>query len=282
MALRLLIRAGILSLLLAGWLLAHPVWAENGPWFRFGVFPYVDPRTLIEHHKSLKTFLEQSLRRPLIMLTAPDFATFMNRTLSREYDLILAAPHMARFAELEGGYQRIAMSVHRIQGVIVVRSDAGIEQLADLRGRTVAMAKSQALLHLIALQTLSEQGLQPDQDVRIIEAGTLNNALQAVLHGDSDAALTGILIWDALDNAAKQRLRVLQKTPTLPGVMLMARAGLPAEEIALIRRAIDDFTHSSLSQSYFFKGGFVPVSEEDMRSLDPYSRVWRKTEELKR
>jgi phosphonate transport system substrate-binding protein len=265
------------------WLpLSEPVYADTGAPLHFAIFPYVDPATLIKHHRPLKLFLEQSLQRPLIMQTAPDFNTFIQRTLAGDYDLILAAPHMARYAEVKGHYQRIAMSLHRVQGVIVVRTDAAIQELTDLRGKTIAAAEPQAILHQMLLQILFNHGLQPERDLQLLLTNSHNNALLAVLHGDCEAALTAMLLWRSLNDAGKRQLEVLQETAAVPGVMLMAHPRLTPDELGAIRNAVEDFSHSSESATYFFTGGFTAISEDAMRSVDPYLQIWEENSQTRR
>ena len=255
-------------------LLAVPGGAQSERLIRFGLFPYVDPNTLIQHHRPLKLYLEQALARPIVMLTASDFETFMQRTLAGDYDLILSAPHMARHAELAGGYRRIAMAVHRVQGVILTRRDTGIEQIVDLRGKIIAFAEKQAIINLMALAILENYDLHVGQQLQTLDAKTHNNALLAMLHGDADAAIVPILLWRRLDEAAKQQLELLEKTPAVPGVMFMTNPRLQTAEMEMIRDAILRFAQSSLSKTYFFPSGFIPITEDAMRSLDPYIKSW--------
>jgi phosphonate transport system substrate-binding protein len=281
-SLRLSIGKGILLLVLAWLPFPEPVSADTGPPLQFAIFPYVDPATLIDHQRPLKLFLEQSLHRLLIMQTAPDFDAFIQRTLAGDYDLILAAPHMARYAELEGRHQRIAMSLHQVQGVILARADAAIEELADLRGKTIAAAEPQALLHQMLLQILLAHDLQPGRDLRLLLMPSHNNALLAVLHGSSDAALTAILLWRRLNDSDKRQLTVLQETQAIAGVMLMAHPRFTPDQLSAIRAAVEAFSHSPQSEGYFFKGGFTAISEDAMRSLDPYLQIWEKNNQTRR
>jgi phosphonate transport system substrate-binding protein len=89
------VNPGIILIIIFGLVWAAPAAADNDPWLRFAVFPYTDSRTLIEHQLPFKAFLEKTLQRPLIMLTAPDFRTFMQRTLAGDYDLTECAAYGA-------------------------------------------------------------------------------------------------------------------------------------------------------------------------------------------
>jgi phosphonate transport system substrate-binding protein len=268
---------GIILIIIFGLVSATSAYADDDPWLRFAVFPYTDSRTLIEQQAPFKAFLEKTLQRPLLMLTAPDFRTFMQRTLAGDYDLILSAPHMARYAEVRGHYQRIAMGIRRGRGVIVVRADSDIIELDDLRDRNIAMASPLSIRYQMALQMLSSHGLQTGRDVGINTVSNSSNALLTLLNGNAAAALIGIDEWDRLDGNTQRDVRLLCRLPSAPGVMLMANPQLPEPALAAFRAAVAAFNRSPASRDYFF-AGFTPISEEAMRSLDPYLGLWKNTD----
>jgi phosphonate transport system substrate-binding protein len=251
----------------------NPVNADENR-LNFGIFPYADPNTLVRHQRPLKVYLEQTLRRPVLMITAPDFEHFMHR-LGSEYDLILSAPHMARYAELSVGYQRIAMAVHQIRGLILAPADSDIERLGDLAGRRIAMAEPSALLHQMALRIFDAHQLRPGRELQLIDVITHNNAILALVHGAADAVMVPALLWSVLDDADRQRLKILHETQAVPGVMLMAHPRLSEREITTLRDAVRDFNQSPQGKDYFFPGGFIAVDEATMRRLDFYIQIWQ-------
>jgi hypothetical protein len=54
------------------------------------------------------------------------------------------------------------------------------------------------------------------------------------------------------------------------------------DELDAIRNAVEDFTRSPESEEYFFKGGFTAISEDAMRSVDPYLQIWEKDSQIRR
>ena len=73
-----------------------------------GVFPYVSPVQLAAFHAPLKDYLTKSLGRPVTLVTAPDFNSFVDRTRDGQYDIIFTAPHLGRLAAgtIPGGDRR--------------------------------------------------------------------------------------------------------------------------------------------------------------------------------
>ncbi len=81
------------------------------------------------------------------MISAPNFKAFLDRTRKGEYDLVFTAPHMARLAELETGYQRVAMSTHHGRPIFLARRDSDINKLKDLKGKKISLPPIKAINH---------------------------------------------------------------------------------------------------------------------------------------
>ena len=61
----------------------------------FGVFPNMTAKQIVETYQPLATALEKKLQRRVIVYSARDFRTFVERTRKGEYDILLTAPHLA-------------------------------------------------------------------------------------------------------------------------------------------------------------------------------------------
>ena len=244
---------------------------------RFAIFPYVSPGKLVQFHLPLKKHLEQSLGRPVSLVSAPDFDTFAQRTADGEYDYVLTAPHLARLAERRSGYQRVARTLHVVQGIFLARVDSNIDSLAELENKTVTMAARVSIIFQMAEHQLGALGLHDGVNLTIRETSTHNNAMYAPLRGESDASITGILLWRKLGQAHKQRLRVIGTTPEAPGFMLMANPDVSDDEVERVREAVLGFEQTPAGAEYLqFTGlrGFAPISDTMMQSLDPYIEIF--------
>lgn len=245
-----------------------------------GLFPYVSRVQLMEFHTPLKLYLEARLERPVELVTAPDFMTFVERTRKGEYDLILAAPHIGRLAERGAGYERLAMTGHQVQGVFLVRRDSDIKRLTDLRGKTVMVAQPVSIIYQMTVAHLRKAGLVPGRDVTLIETRTHNNALYAPARGEADASATGILLWINAEAALKEQLREIDRTPGTPGFTLMAHRRLGKQQISRIRQLLLAFGETPEGRAYFETTGlkgFHPIDDKTMKAVDPFTRVLLET-----
>ncbi|MGV8991713.1 MAG: phosphate/phosphite/phosphonate ABC transporter substrate-binding protein [Thiobacillus sp.] len=240
-----------------------------------GVFPYVSPAQLIAFHTPLKDHLAKRLQRPVTLVTAPDFDSFVERTRLGQYDIILTAPHLGRLAEMRDGYQRLAMTGHTVQGIFLTRKNSPIQRIEDLKGKSVMIAQRTSIIYQMAEALLREKGLVPGENVTIIDTRTHNNAMHAPLRGEADASVTGTLLWQVLGEEQKDQMRVIGTTDEAPGFMMMANKRLSRQDVETIKNIVLNYHNVAGSEPYFSTTGyksFQHIDEKVMKKLDPYIR----------
>ena len=72
----------------------------------------------------------------------------------------------------------------------IVRADAPIASVADLRGKRIGLSSRLSISSIGGARWLQEQGLQMGRDYPIFERATHGAAIAAVAVGELDAALT--------------------------------------------------------------------------------------------
>jgi len=244
-----------------------------------GVFPYVTPVQLAQFHAPLKDYLAKTLQRPVTLVTAPDFMTFVDRTRDGQYDILFTGPHLGRLAETRDGYRRLAQTSHTVQGFFLARKDSGIQKIEDLKGKKVMIAQKVSIIYQMAEQSLREKGLVPGETVTIVETRTHNNAIHAPVRGEADASVTGKLLWHVLDEKQKEQLQLFATTAEAPGFLLMAHPRVSAQDAETIRKLLLDFHKTPGNEAYFETNGlenFQPVDDRTMKGLDPYIQIFLK------
>ena len=267
---------GFIPFLLALMLGSSSSMASEKTELTLGVFPYVSPGQLASFHTPLKDYLAESLQRPVALVTAPDFDKFVERTSQGQYDIIITAPHLGRFAETHDGYKRVAQTGHFVQGIFLARKDSNIQKIEDLRGKTVMIAQPISIIYQMAVHLLRQKGLVPGESVTVIETRTHNNAMYAPLRGEADASVTGTLLWQVLGEEQKDQMRVIGTTEEAPGFMVMANQRLSTKDINKIKDLLLNFHKVAGSAPYFEATGykqFVNIDDTVMKSLDPYTEI---------
>lgn len=252
----------------------RPVFAQNGtpkP-LVLGVVPYFSPAKLVEVLAPLRVYLADRLTQPVSLVTAPDYVQFDRRTREGAYDVVMTAPHLARRAEKDAQWQRVAMSGSRSLAVLVALRTSPLRHLADLQGRTLALPPKEAIVHQLSLRLLSDAGLQPP-NIQLRTTASHNNALELALNGETDAAAFGEPTWQSQPEAVRQRLHVLGRSASITGFMVMAHPRLSAERLGAITQALLGLNTHPVGAAFFERSGmksFVPVDEKDMRQMDTF------------
>lgn len=126
---------------------------------------------------------------------------------------------------------------------IIVRADAGIDSMEDLKGQTVAFGDIGSTSNMLCpMQLMADYGVDPVNDIERVHTAR-NIAHEALKAGD--VAAIGINEGSWISSARDEDtsvpygfFRVLARSGDLPNDMMMAGAHVPADVQAMIRDAI--------------------------------------------
>ena len=240
----------------------------------FGVFPKMTAKQTVETYRPLANALERHLQRRIVVYSARDFRTFVERTRQGEYDMLLTAPHLAWLARQDAGYRPLLKYVRPTHGLLVVKQASRFQTPDELRGRTIATADTIAVTVLAVQAEMAVKGLRQDTDYRAVDAGTHFNAAMQVFNGHVDAAMLGLHPYLLLPPEVRQQLRVLAKTPPLSSLMYLTHPRLRDREATAIRQALLDFAASPEGAAFMQHGGyggFAAVDGSELRAFRPYA-----------
>lgn len=263
-------RAFLLGALLC---LTSPASATNLPPLQMGVLPYLSSERLFKSFLPMKDYLEAQLGRRIILSTAPSFKVYMQRAARGDYDIYQTAPHFALLAEREYGYRRVGRFTRELSGDVIVRNDASIHRIEDLRGQTIITPDALAITSFLGEQLLQEHGLLPGRDYRIVRSVSHNNAVMTVYRRQAAAALTSAAVFEQLPREIRRELRVLAMTREVPHMMVMAHPRLSQSEYEHLQSSLLAFTSNGPGRAFFEAtgyGGMVPITDLDMKRLRPF------------
>jgi phosphonate transport system substrate-binding protein len=131
-----------------------------------GIFPRRDAIVTANIFRPLTRYLEEQLRRQVILELSPNFNSFMERLQQRRYDLV----HLNQFEYINAheklGYDALVQNEEfgekRISGAIFVRRDSGIEHLDDLRGTKIVFGGGPRAMmsYIVPTYLLRQAGLK--------------------------------------------------------------------------------------------------------------------------
>lgn len=240
-----------------------------------GLFPNLSARLLVETYQPLREYLEQRLGHPVMLYTAPDFRSFVSRTQNGDYDIVITAPHFARLAQIDGGYQPLFAFRNDITAALVTLNDSRIRDFAQLRGSKVITPGPLAIVTMLGLKMLHDHGLDAGRGFTLQETTTHGNVALAVVRGEVEAGIIGTLPLKQLPENISRQLHVLSLTPAVPSQMLLAHPGLAPDQIRQIKDALLQFEQSAAGKKFFLSTGFAglkTLDNTDLKRLDPYAK----------
>lgn len=261
--------AGVLLLALCGLFALQSAQGADKP-LVLGVFPNMTAKQIVVAYRPLADSLEKHLQRRVVIYSARDFKTFADRTYRGEYDIVLTAPHLAFLARQEAGYRPLLKYAQPVRGLLVVRPNAPLRELGDLRGRTLATADPLALVVLAIHAQLGEHGLRRDHDYRTLDFSTHLNAAMQVINGRADAAVLGLHPYTLMQPELRRQLRVLAETPPLSSLMFLTHPRLRDAEVQAIHKGLLRFAATTKGQAFIQRGGYGGFAEATGRELESF------------
>lgn len=238
---------------------------------RLGLLPYLNTRTLITNYQPLATSLARSLQVPVLLETAPDFDTYVSRVFRGDYDLVLIAPHYARLAEVDFGYQTLLVHKQPIRALLVVRADTPLARIDDIKGQTIAIHERSAIMPILGVPWLKDHGLEESKDYQFVQTVTHSSALLYVQSRRARAAMVSYSTLIQAPAELQQDMAVAAEFAQVPGLYLMAHKRMPAARAQAVKAALLQFEASPEGQNFFkitAHGGYRAATPDDARLLD--------------
>jgi phosphonate transport system substrate-binding protein len=211
---------------------------------RVGLLPYLSPGELIKTWQPFVNWLEHQVQRSMVMKSATDYKTFIQRSSEGRYDILLAPPHIALLAKRRAHYRVVAGFDANVVGEVLVREDSPYQRIEELRGLDISAPASTALISMLGEALLLKHGFKPQTNVRMHYTGSHNNAILALANGKVDAAFALSGLYGRMAATVPVKLRSLGNTAAaLPALVLTHPALNEADNLriseAVLRAAKD-------------------------------------------
>lgn len=206
----------------------------------FTVHPFDTPSRLYERFRPLCDYLETVTDRPIRLRVAATYDEQIAAIADGRADLTYIGPTPYVLARARGAVRLLAAEATGegpyYRSVIVVRSDSPIRQLADLRGRSMALGADRSFSSsYIPRLMLQEAGVELGDLARHEFLGRHERVALAVLHGDFDA---GGLRLDIARQYLRRGLRVIAQSDPLPAHAIAASPALSPQTAERVRAAL--------------------------------------------
>ena len=260
--------------------LAGAAHAADDP-LTLGVFPRLKPVEMVTTYQPVADYLSARLGRPVRLVTSKDFDAFWQGVTSQRYDIV----HYNQYHYINSArtYRVVAHQQEfgrkAVAGAVFVRTDSGITDLRQLRGRTIIFGGGRdAMMSYIAPRYLLQQAGLGESDFRTEFAVNPPNALLALYHGQAEAAGGGEILVElpAVKNAIDTgQVRVLAATEPLlflPWAVKRAMAPKLAEAIQAMLAGMGDTPEGQRVLAAAKVTGMGPATDKD---YDVHRRMTR-------
>lgn len=238
----------------------------------FGFLPITSTQRLVARFGPLVDHLAEVLGQPIRMETAPDYATFIQRTHNRRYDILFTAPHFYYLAEKTAGYKAIArVNAKELKAVIVSRKDSQLKSLQDLRGKSLATPDALAMGTVLVREMLLRHQLNPGKDIFLVETPSHNASLISTYKGATDAA--GLMIPPYKRSAQNLRAAMVEIKTTrgVPHMPICVINTLSASQTRTLQQTLIGLAKTKegkkLLKHVSWPMGFVKPGPEEYQNL---------------
>lgn len=185
----------------------------------FGVVPQQSSMELAKGWKPVVSYLESATGETIhlkIERTIPDFERAL---YAGEYDFAYMNPYHYILAHKRQGYTAQVRDVKKLVGIIVVRKESGITNVADLKGKEILFPAPDAFAAtlLTKYDLLKEYGIDVEKDKKFRYVNSHDSVYKGVARHIGDAGGGIERTFNGLEDAeTKSALTVLHKTGAYP------------------------------------------------------------------
>jgi len=177
-------------------------WPEE---FVVGFFGQDDAEAVLEEQEALRAFMEEQLGIPVRTITGTSYTAVIEAMRSKRVDAMEVGPFSYCLAVQEAHAEALAVGVIAREedpvydpgfppyyySVFITRKGSGIRNLQDLKGRSFAFVDPASTSgHLAPKTALIKAGIDPDEDMETIFAGSHPTSALSVANGKVDAGAT--------------------------------------------------------------------------------------------
>lgn len=283
--------------------------------FRIGLFGGDDSNAAIQANEPIRALLEEKLGIPVEVTTGTSYSAVIEAMRAGRVDAMEVGPFAYVLAVQEANAEAIAVTVNApdetnavydpslpnaYYSVIITKKGSGITSVADLKGKTFAFVDPASTSgHLAPKTGLIKQGLNPDEDMETVFAGSHPTAVLSVWNDSTQAGATfegnlyrlareGQIQFCAMPDGRQGRARtpeeikavydacpeghiaIIAYSDPIPNTPLAVSSSLPESFKTALREVLLSVKDDPAFVKEFKQWYTYPVEELGLESLDQY------------
>jgi phosphonate transport system substrate-binding protein len=245
---------------------------SQGKPLQIGVLPNVSARILATQYEPMQTHMGQKIDRPVVVSTAPDWASFYRNVKADQYDLVVSAVHVGRLMQVDLGLRPLANYQPNIKGLFVTTKINSEQGVKVVKGAQVSLANPASLIAFEAERWLDRQGFKVDGDYKVLKVRGDDSVGLTLLRGESAAGVLSMGEFNSHPQAVRDQLKIVQIFVEVPSFVVLASPRLNQEMSATFAKQLAEFSETSAEGKLFEeRTGFKikgNVNDKDLQAMD--------------
>ena len=203
--------------------------------YTVGVVPQFSARTLLSIWSPILQELERRTGHTFELRGSPGIAEFEGQCMAGEFDFAYMNPyHFIRASSARGYLPLVRDTAKNLRGILVVRKDAPIDDVAQLHGRAIAFPSPNALGASLMMRALLAREFRLDFEPQYVESH--DSVYLNVVIGRTEAGGGVGRTLAQQPPEVREQLRVLYTTPAVASHPFTAHPRVPEA----VRRQVQD------------------------------------------
>ncbi len=241
-----------------------------------GIHPLHNPQRLIEVYGPIIDHISRNIPEARFRLEASrNYAEFEKKLYAGHFAFAMPNPYQT-LQSLKYGYHVFGKmgDDDLFRGIILVRRDSGINELADLKGKAVSYPSATALAATMLPQYyFHTHGIDVNRDIENRYVGSQESSIENVLRGHVAAAATWPVPWNSFSAEQPEKaaqLKVKWVTEPLINNGWVVRDNVPVHITDQFSRFLFDLQNSSEGRVMLNN---VPISRFEPATNETYHPV---------
>lgn len=250
-----------------------------------GIHPLHNPRRLMEVYGPVIEYININMPEVHFRLEAShDYAEFDKKLDAGHFDFAMPNPYQT-VRSLKHGYRVFGKMKddQDFRGIILVRKDSGIHEVADLKGKAVSYPAPTALAATMMPQYyLHTHGLDVNKDIENRYVGSQESSILNVLRGHAAAGATWPIPWrsfSAENPKLASQLEVKWQTESLQNNGWVVRKDIPlpiADKFKALLFSLNQSEQGKLMLSRLPISGFEEATDKTYQPVVDFLAVFAK------
>ena len=209
-----------------------------------GIFPRRPVAVTVKFFKPLAKKLSKELGEPVKIRVSKNFKAFWGEVKAGKYDVIHLNQYQYLLAKKEKGYRVIAVNEefgsHKISGALSVRKDSGINNINDMKGKTILFGGGKKAMgsYIAPTYMLKKAGFVAGTDYTVKFSKNPVGAVMSTFAGRSDVAGSGdviLKIKSVKKNIDVDQMKIAQKSESFIHLPWAVSANMPDDKMKKIQ-----------------------------------------------